>query len=91
MCTGTITMSARARVTLMSLVGVPSHSISEPMPKTENQLATKMNTNSASARGTTAAPRGPIEPSTCVGDGFDAHLPGSCSFPGTPLVALARR
>src|SRR5579875_3458305 len=90
-CTGTITTNASARVTLMSLVGGPSHSISDPMPSTENQSATRMNTNRATASGTTAAPRGPIEPSTwrCTACTPISHA--SCSLPGTPLVARARR
>ena len=91
MWTGTITMSARARVTLMSLVGGAIHSISEPMPRTENQLATRMKTKRLTARGTTAAPRGPIVASTCWLTDWTPISQASCSFPGTPLVALARR
>ena len=91
MCTGMITTNANAKVTLMSLVGGPSHSISDPMPRTENQSATKMNRNSASARGTTAKPRGPMEPSTCWRMAWMPDSHASWSLPGTPLVAWRRR
>src|SRR5579883_1578811 len=85
MCTSTITNSAMARGRLMSALGDANHSYLEPMPSASNRLHTKMKTNRAMARGTTAAPRGPMEPSTCLETASTATSQAACKRPGTPL------
>ena len=62
-----------------------------PMLSTSKRLQVKMKTNRVRASGTTLAPRGPIESLTCFWTASTANSHSSWNFPGTPLVALARR
>ncbi len=88
MCTGTITMKASARVTLMSLVGGPIHSISEPMPRTENQLATRMKTNKRHRQGNDGRTPGADRPPDLGLDRLDTHLPGELELSRDTLGGL---
>src|ERR1700722_10844108 len=82
---------AMAMGRLMSLVGAGNQSMVLPMLSTSKRLQVKMKTNRVRASGTTFAPRGPIESLTCFWMASTAISHTSWNFPGTPLVALARR
>src|ERR1035438_2467239 len=75
---------------LMSLVGEGSTSKWLPMPRTSNRLHVKMKMNRVRASGTTLAPRGPMESSTCFWTAPTAISHSSWNLPGTPLVTFTR-
>ena len=76
---------------LISLVGAGRYSSFAPIPRTSKRLQVKMKMKRVRARGTTLAPRGPMESSTWVWTAPTAISHRSWNLPGTPLVALARR
>src|SRR5450631_2635564 len=76
---------------LMSLVGAGRNSNRLPMPRTSNRLQVKMKTNRVRASGTTLAPRGPMDSSTCLWTAPTTSSQRSWNLLGTPLVALDRR
>src|SRR5664280_1278097 len=79
-----------ARGRLMSLVGAGSTSKWLPMPRTSNRLHVKMKMNRVRASGTTLAPLGPMESSTCFWTAPTAISHSSWNLPGTPLVTFTR-
>ena len=84
-----ITTNANAKVTLMSLVGGASHSISDPMPRTREPVGHQDEQEQRQCQGHDRQTAGPDGALDLLADGLDAGLPRELELAGHALGGMA--